>query len=120
MGIHNPFDPPNVRLAAFTKTHCRKKSLADIPPRDLKTWQKLTLETAGRHLREFMAPGRWSDSVASLQTAVAVLISYTPAALKDGDAYQHAIAALRRQILRESGRAYEARHGKPRLKPGRK
>jgi hypothetical protein len=114
------FDPPNVQLAAFTKQHCRKKSLADIPPRHLRNWQKLTHQTAGRHLGEYMAPARWSDSVASLQTAVAILITYTPAALKDGDAYQQAIGALRRKILRDSKRTYEARHGKLSLKPHRK
>ena len=65
-------------------------------------------------------PARWSDSVASLQTAVAILITYTPAALKDGDAYQQAIGALRRRILRDSRRAYEARHGTLSLKPRRK
>ena len=118
MGVKNPFDRPDVRLAAFTKKHCRKKSLADISPRDLRAWQSLTGETAGRHLREFMAPSRWSDSVASLQTAVAVLITHTPGVLRDGDAYQQSLAALRRQMLKESKRAYEARHGS--LRPRRK
>jgi hypothetical protein len=114
------FDPPNVKLAGFTKKYCRKKSLADIPPGDLRTWKRLTDETAGRHLGEYMAPARWSDSVASLQTAVAILITCTPAALKDGDAYQQAVGALRRQILKDSRRTYEARHGRLGLKPRRK
>jgi hypothetical protein len=113
------FDPPNVRLAAFTRKHCRKKSLADISPGDLRTWKRLTLETTGRHLKEHMAPARWSDSVASLQTAVAILITCTPAVLKDGDAYQESVGALRRRILRESRRIYEARHGRLSPKPRR-
>lgn len=114
------FDPPNVQLAAFTKQHCKKRSLADIAPRQLRNWQKLTQETLGRHLAEYMAPARWSDSVASLQTAVAILITYTPAELKDGDAYQQVIGALRRKILTDSRRTYEARYGRLKIKPRRK
>jgi hypothetical protein len=106
-------------LTDFTKKYCRKKSLADIPPKRLQLWKELTRQTAGRYLKRLMSPAEWGDSIASLQTAVAILITYTPAELKDGDAYQQTLTALNLAILKAHKRSYEAKHGKQTLKSRR-
>lgn len=114
------FDPPNVRLAAFTNKYRRKRSLADIPRKDLRTWKKLTQQTLGRYLLEYMAPARWSDSVASLQTALAIVMTHIPAELADGDPCTQTIRALRRRILTEISRSPKARNFRLSRASGRK
>lgn len=106
-------------LADFTKKYCTRKSIADIPPKRLRLWADLTRQTAGRNLKKLMSPTEWGDSMASLQTAVTILVTYTPAELKDAGAYQETLAALKQAISRGHKRSYEARHGKPVLKSRR-
>jgi hypothetical protein len=106
-------------LIDFTKKYCEKRSLDDIPRKRLLLWKELTRRTAGRYLKRLMSPAQWGDSIASLQTAVIILITYTPAELKDGNPYQQTLAALRQAILRAHKRSHEARGGTLRLKPRR-
>src|ERR1039457_4662565 len=90
------FDPPDVQLAKFTRKHCKRK-------------------TAGLYIAKYMAPSLWENSIESLQTALAVVVAYTPSSLYANDEYQRILVALRKQILKASKAKYEATHGN--LKP---
>jgi hypothetical protein len=109
------FDPPDVQLAQFTRKHCKRKTIATIPLGELASWKKLTQKTAGRYMAKYMAPSLWENSIESLQTALAVVVAYTPSSLYANDEYQRILVALRKQILKASKAKYEATRGS--LKP---
>jgi hypothetical protein len=110
------FDPPDVQLAKFTQKHCKRKTIATIPLGELESWKKLTQRTTGLYIAKYMAPSLWGDSIESLQTAVAIVVAYTPSSLQANEEYQRILVALRRQILKASKAKYEATHGKLKLK----
>jgi hypothetical protein len=113
------FDSPDVQLAKFTKRHCKRKTIATIPPGELESWKKLTRKTDGLYIAKYMAPSLWANSIESLQTALAIVVAYTPSSLYDNDEYQRTLVALRKQILKASKAKYEATHGnlKPKASP---
>jgi hypothetical protein len=109
------FDPPDVQLAKFTQKNGKRKTIATIRLGELESWKKLTQKTAGRYMAKYMAPSLWDNSIESLQTALAIVVAYTPSSLYASDEYQRVLVALRKQILKASKAKYEAAHGN--LKP---
>jgi len=109
------FDPPEVQLAKFTQKHCKRKSIATIPLGDLENWKRLTQKTAGLYLAKYMTPSLWDNSIESLQTALAVVVAYTPSSLHAGDEYPRTVVALRKRILKAFKAKHEATHGKLKL-----
>lgn len=89
------------RLKSFTAVYSKRKSIQDIGHDDLKRWKKLTDKTDGRFTRAYMAPSLWADSVASLQTALAVVLTYTPDRLHGEEASAETVTKLRLRILKE-------------------
>jgi hypothetical protein len=85
------------QLRKFTEAHSAKKSIANIGQEDLKRWQRLTAKTEGKFLEKYMSPVLWADSNESLQTALAVVLTYTPS----GVSASGSVAELRLRILKE-------------------
>jgi hypothetical protein len=114
------FTSPSDELEKFTARYCKKKSIGSIPLGDLERWKKLTQKTEGRHIRQNMAPSRWSDSVESLQTALAIVSTYVPSSVQSNEDYQNVLVVLRQRLLREIKLRHEAKHGPLKLKPSTK
>lgn len=87
-------------LRRFTETYCKKKSIRLIGHGELMRWAKLTAQTGGKLTPKCMSPKLWGDSVESLQTGVAILVTSTPAELVGQEAIQRSVAALRVAILK--------------------
>jgi hypothetical protein len=88
-------------LRKFSEAHGKKKSIRLISEADLKRWGRLTDRTGGQFTQKYMSPKWWGDSVESLQTAIAVVATYTPRTLFGAEYLQRTIAALRVAILKK-------------------
>jgi hypothetical protein len=111
------FDSPEHQLEKFTEKYGKRRSIGAIPHGDLENWKKLTQKTEGRYIQKCMAPSLWSDSIESLQTAVAIMVTYTPNSLYSSEEYQKALPALRQRLLKKIKLRYDATHGKLKARP---
>ena len=97
-------DPPDVKLAKFTREYCASRSLQSIPEKARRGWRRQTELSDGEFIQEFMAVEKWSASVGSLQTALDLVLSYNPERSKFAAEYGATVYRLRMEILRRKAR----------------
>jgi len=89
------------QLRKFTECYSKEKSIKNIPEGELKHWAKLTAKTEGQYIPKYMTADLWADSIGSLKTAVAILVSYTPErSAAAQDRWPTTLTELRQRILR--------------------
>src|SRR6185295_132847 len=88
-------------LRRFTEDYSKHKRIDEIPTRKLRHWAKATEKTEGQYISRYITPELWGDSIESLQTAVAILITYTPERSAAARArWPTTLTALRQEILK--------------------